>query len=415
MTLRNQPLPAHAALISAPDVWMESDALAQLADVAALPGCVRAAGMPDLHPGRGFPVGAVVATRDVVYPQLVGGDAGCGARILFTRVHRASADRLERRARDAWSGEAAHEVDAEVLFRAAWAHGARGLADIEGLPGSLRALCAREPIAAELPESGDPERLLGAAGAARAFGGALGSIGGGNHFAEIARVTRVWDHGRASALGCERGSFAVLVHSGSRGLGAALEAAFRGGALVDGKAAEYLALLAGACRFAQANRILLAYRLACVLGAARESALGGGFDVTHNDVRIADVVGQRAFLHRKGAAPARDDEPTLVLGSRGTPSLVMSGTGSETALFSVAHGAGRRMRRGEAREKLRARYLRKQLARSGGGRVVCDDGDVLYEEHPDAYKDIAPIIDALVAHATARRVAELTPVLTVKL
>src|SRR5262247_3768309 len=73
-------------VLTGPGVWMESEATRQLAAVAELEGCVRVAGMPDLHPGRGFPVGAVVATRGVVHPHLVGGDAGCGARVVVTSV-----------------------------------------------------------------------------------------------------------------------------------------------------------------------------------------------------------------------------------------------------------------------------------------------------------------------------------------
>src|SRR6185436_12119710 len=89
-------------LITGPGVWMESEATRQLAAIAQVEGCVHAVGMPDLHPGRGFPIGAVVATREVVHPHLVGGDAGCGARVVVTNVEKASPDRLERRLRTAF-------------------------------------------------------------------------------------------------------------------------------------------------------------------------------------------------------------------------------------------------------------------------------------------------------------------------
>src|SRR4051812_33812220 len=110
-------------LISGPDVWMESEATRQLDAVAGLAGCVHAAGMPDLHPGRGFPIGAVVATRDVVYPHLVGGDAGCGARLVVTTVDRVAPDRLERRLRDAFDSEPLAEADPAALFEAVWQRG----------------------------------------------------------------------------------------------------------------------------------------------------------------------------------------------------------------------------------------------------------------------------------------------------
>ncbi len=81
----------------------------------------------------------------------------------------------------------------------------------------------------------------------------------------------------------------------------------------------------------------------------------------------------------------------------------------------MAHGAGRRMGRSEARAKIKARYARAELSRTPlGGRVICGDPDLLYEEHPDAYKPIAPVVESLVEAGLATPVAELVPVLTVK-
>jgi release factor H-coupled RctB family protein len=395
-------------LISGPDVWMEGEATRQLAAVAQLEGCVHAAGMPDLHPGRGFPIGAVVATRDVVHPHLVGGDAGCGVRVAVTRVERTSPDRLERRLRAAFEAQL-FDGDPEALFEAVWQRGARGLADAAGVPDDLRWLAAREPELAG-PPSGDstPYRA--------GFAAALGTIGGGNHFAELARVGRVLDPEAGARIGLVRDAVVAVAHSGSRGLGAALHDAWGIQALRGDDRARYLGELAGACRFAHANRLVLAYRLLSALGALRDHTLRGGFDVSHNDVRGEAVAGAPAWVHRKGAAPAPADELTIVLGSRGAPSWLMKGTGAPAGLASVAHGAGRRMTRGEAADKLKHRYRRTELARSAlGGRVLCDDKALLYEEHPDAYKAIEPVICALEAHGQATRVAALAPIVTVKL
>lgn len=74
------------------------------------------------------------------------------------------------------------------------------------------------------------------------------------------------------------------------------------------------------------------------------------------------------------------------------------------------------MTRSEAVEKLRHRYRRSEVVRSAlGGRVICDDKQLLFEEHPDAYKAIEPVIGALEIHHQATRVADLTPIATVKL
>ncbi len=402
---------APTVLLSGPDVWMEGEATHQLAAVAGVEGCIRVAGMPDLHPGRGVPIGAVVATRDVVHPQLVGGDAGCGARLVATTVERMNPDQLERRLRDGFADELFESADPAALFEAVWRHGARGLAALEGVPDGLRRLAALEPDRDDdLPPSADarPYRV--------GFERSLGTIGGGNHFAEISRVGPVLDREAGARIGLERGALVVLAHAGSRGLGTALAATWGTRVLRSTERDHYLAELAGACRFARANRLALTYRLLAALGALRDHTLRGSFDVSHNDIRNEAVAGTAAWIHRKGAAPAPADALTIVLGSRGAPSWIMKGAGSEAGLRSVAHGAGRRMKRSEAQDKLKAKYRRAALGRTPlGGRVICDDKALLFEEHPDAYKAIEPVIQALETHGAATRVAALTPIATVKL
>jgi release factor H-coupled RctB family protein len=400
-----------ATLVTGPGVWMESEATSQLAATLRLRGCVRAVGMPDLHPGNGHPIGAVVATRGSVHPHLVGGDAGCGARLVVTTVARMDADRLERRLEAAFDDDVWAQVDAAALFEAVWHRGGRGLAELEGVPDGLRWLAAREPHQDGMGASGDPQRFR------FGFERSIGSIGGGNHFAEVSRVTEIADHQVAGGLGLERNALVVLAHSGSRGLGTALGVAWGGHIAEQGDAelGRYLGELTGACRFASANRLVLSYRLLSALGALRDHTVRGGFDITHNDVRQEIVDGRPAWVHRKGAAPAYADADTVVLGSRGAPSWIMRGTGSEYGLRSVAHGAGRRMTRADALSKLKHRYRRAEVARSAlGGRTICDDSALLFEEHPDAYKAIEPVIAALETHQLASRVAALTPVVTVK-
>ncbi|WP_437829692.1 RtcB family protein [Sorangium sp. So ce1153] len=401
-------LPAHARLVARDDVWIEGNAVQQFARVAALPGCVRAVGMPDLHAGRGIPVGAAFAFAGRVVPQLVGSDAGCGVRLVATAVGRMAPDLIERRARQAMEDDPLDGCDPGEVFEQVWRRGARGIAEIDGAPEALARLAAAEPEDGLRP-SGDPSPYRAG------YEGALGSVGGGNHFVEIARVGAVRDAASAEVLGLAAGELVVLAHSGSRGLGGALGQRWTD-AVLEGDAAEpYLGELAGACRFAQANRFLLAYRMLRVLGASRPSKIAGGLDLIHNDVTRETVGGEPVWVHRKGAAPARGSDFTVVLGSRGAPSWVMRSCDAEAGLRSVAHGAGRKMGRGEAREKIAARYRRRELARTElGGRVVCDDPALLLEEHPDAYKPIEPVVESLVEAGLATAVAPLVPVLTVK-
>ncbi|MCB9762146.1 MAG: RtcB family protein [Alphaproteobacteria bacterium] len=400
-------LPVHARILARDDVRVEGDAVDQLARVAGFPGCVRAVGLPDLHPGPGIPIGAAFAFRDAVWPGLVGGDAGCGARLVALSKTRMRGDALERRVREWTEGPPLPDADPDALLAAVWARGPRGLAEVPGVPASLAALAE-----VEAPEPDGPVAPLPFEGR---FGASLGTVGGGNHFAEISEVTEVADKPRARALGLRHGGTVVLVHSGSRGLGKALADRWGLRALTGADQAQYLGELAGALRFARANRLVIAWRLLGALGSARPSRVAHQVDLIHNSVVRGTLGGQGVWVHRKGSAPAEAGQPTVVLGSRGTPSWVMEGTGSEDSLASVAHGAGRAMGRSEAVAKLKPAMTRKSLLRTAsGGRVICDDPELLYAEHPKAYKPIGPVVDSLVEAGLARPVAALLPQFTVK-
>ena len=59
-------------------VWLEDNAIQQLHTTAQLPHIQAAVGLPDLHAGRGYPIGAAFFSSQHFYPALVGGDIGCG-------------------------------------------------------------------------------------------------------------------------------------------------------------------------------------------------------------------------------------------------------------------------------------------------------------------------------------------------
>lgn len=409
---RPSELPEHARLLALESVWMEGDAITQLARAAAMPDCVAAVGMPDLHAGPGIPIGVALQFGETIHPHLVGGDAGCGARVISFGKLKVRGDQLERRIRDHFSSPVLDALidleglDPIELLEAVWHGGSRALASLR-VDEDLAAFADQDPEPEFLPPSAALPEFL----AVPEFAGALATIGGGNHFVELGQVGELIDADAAAAIGLARRGHAILAHSGSRGLGRALAAHFGMQALCDPAAQrDYLGLLAGAIRYAQANRLLLAWRMLEACGAARASRIEGSFDLIHNFV----ARGESGWLHRKGCAPARANEPTVILGSRGAPSWIMRGCGNAACLCSVAHGAGRRMTRSEARAKLALRHKRASLGRTATGRVICDDKDLLYEEHPDAYKAIEPVIDSLEAAGAATRVASIEPLVTVK-
>lgn len=79
-----QNLSERVNLIAATDTWIEGDAIQQLQNTAKLPSMAYVSGMPDLHPGRGYPVGAAFFSTERIYPALIGGDIGCGMALWQT-------------------------------------------------------------------------------------------------------------------------------------------------------------------------------------------------------------------------------------------------------------------------------------------------------------------------------------------
>jgi release factor H-coupled RctB family protein len=106
----------------------------------------------------------------------------------------------------------------------------------------------------------------------------------------------------------------------------------------------------------------------------------------------------------------------VIPGSRGAFTYVVAPKEpSERSAFSLAHGAGRKWSRSDSRARLEKRFSAKDLARTElGSHVICEDKELLYEEAPQAYKNITIVIDDLVTHGLAEVVAILRPLVTYK-
>ena len=361
---------ASVRIIASPQSWIDSMAVDQLRQTAALEGIDAVVGLPDLHAGRGIAVGAAFWSRDRVFPHLVGSDIGCGMALWQTDapLRKFRLDAAERK--------------------------------LHGLDESWDGDCA-----GALAESGLPPSLLPAA---------LGTIGGGNHFAELLRVEQMLDAERLAASGLDSGHVLLMVHSGSRGLGQAIldqHLASGVGRSLLAKTPDFTAYLQAhdqAMRWAVLNREVIAARFLERLDMAGARLL----DICHNSV----TPHQYGWLHRKGAAPA-DKGLIVVPGSRGDLSYVVRPRRERAgeALHSLAHGAGRKWSRSEARDKLARRYRVADLERTAlGSRVICEDRALIYEEAPPAYKDIHRVIRDLEEAGLIDAVATLRPLLTYK-
>ncbi|MDH1527452.1 RNA ligase RtcB family protein [Pseudomonas mosselii] len=361
-----------AVLVAADDTWIEGKAIQQLETTARLGGMHRVAGMPDLHPGRGYPVGAAFFSVGRLYPALVGNDIGCGMALWRTDIPTAKLhpDKLEKRL-----------GNLDLPLDETW----------------------QEAVASfGLPATGH-ER-------------SLGTIGGGNHFAELQQLDESYDDAALAALGIERKHLLLLVHSGSRGLGEAILREqvdlFGHHGLEAGSeaSAHYLGRHDGALRFAEANRQLIARRMLDRLRADGDVLL----DINHNLVSPAQVDGLDGWLHRKGATPS-DQGAVVIPGSRGDYSYLVQPIADERSLLSLAHGAGRKWMRSECKDRLASRYSVEQLSRTAlGSRVICADRALIYEEAPEAYKAIDSVVGALREAGLVRVLARLKPVLTYK-
>jgi release factor H-coupled RctB family protein len=360
-------------LIGSPSIWIEGEALRQLDEVAKFPGMRLSVGMPDLHPGKGSPVGAAFLSEGVLYPSLVGSDIGCGMSLWAT-------DLPARKAR------------------------------AERLAGKLDGI--------DRPWEGDTATWLADRGLEPTeHDQALGTPGRGNHFVEIQQVHEARDGEALAALGIAEDRLCVLTHSGSRGFGEAVlrrhAARFGAAGAAPGspEGTEYLEAHDRAVRWAEANRDLCTHRALEAIGAGGTRIL----DVCHNSVTAAVIDGCACWLHRKGAAPT-DRGPVVVPGSRGDLSfLVQPNPDREDALRSLAHGAGRKLARHEAKGKLKGLYRRGDLERNPfGGRVVCGDELLLWEEAPECYKDASSVVGDLEAAGLLSVIAACRPVVTFK-
>lgn len=357
-------------VISSDQSWIEDDAIRQLELTANLPGMERAVGLPDLHPGKGIPIGAAFLSKGIIYPHLVGNDIGCGMGLWQTDIS-VSKFKLDKSVKKLTGFEEPWEQD-----------GGREL-EAQGLPSDL-------------------------------WRYALGTIGGGNHFAEFQRVETIVDEVLFQESGLDKQAIKLLVHSGSRGLGQSIleqhAAQYGGEGLTAGTEAfaAYIAAHNQAVHWAEVNRGVIAQRFLSALRAEGKRA----FDICHNSVTPHG----EGWLHRKGAAPS-DKGLVVIPGSRGTLSYIVRPRieASDISLCSLAHGAGRKWKRSDAKGRLSKRYSISDLARTPlGGRVICEDKALIFEEAPEAYKDVAIVITDLEAAGLIDVVATLRPLITYK-
>ncbi len=433
------------------------EALQQVANVATLPGMVRASfAMPDVHWGYGFPIGGVAATDvadgGVVSPGGVGFDISCGVRLLAADAGLADLrprlgelmDALDRAIpRGLGQGAVWRLSGPDELTRVLLGGARYAVEQGHGVPRDL-ARCEDGGAVGDADPGQVSQRAV-----ERGLG-QLGSLGSGNHFLEVQEVAEVLDGTTAAAFGLRQGQLCVMIHSGSRGLGhqvcgdhvRLMEPAMRqyGIQVPDRQLAcvpadsppgrAYLGAMAAAANYGRANRQLLAQAARRAFSQVAGIGLELVYDVSHNLAKIethqVDGATRRLCVHRKGATRALppghpelpDDlaavgQPVLIPGTMGTASYVLAGVPGNEAFDSTCHGAGRVWSRHHALRQVSGKRLRAELEERGIA-VRPSSWRGLAEEAPAAYKDVDAVVAVSQAAGLGRLVARLVPVGVVK-
>jgi tRNA-splicing ligase RtcB (3'-phosphate/5'-hydroxy nucleic acid ligase) len=372
---------------------LESKAFEQAYNLAHLPFAFKhIALMPDCHMGYGMPIGGVLATTgDVVIPNAVGVDIGCGMIAVQTDIPN---DYLTRDHRFMIKGAIKQKVP--LGFNK---HNKNSPTRELGMP-------VREYVMPIV------ERELGNAEIS------LGTLGGGNHFIELQSG--------------DDGHIWVMIHSGSRNLGYKIcehynklakklnklwytsvdpkaDLAFLPIFSEEGRA--YINEMNYAVDFAHANRMEMLYQtlnaMKAIIGAfGNEEPI----NVAHNYAAFENHFGKNVMVHRKGATRAYEDQLGIIPGCQGSKSFIVKGKGNIHSFKSCSHGAGRCMGRKQAQRELILEDEIKRLDDMGVIHSIRTKKDL--DEAAGAYKDIDTVMKNQADLVDI--VTELTPICVVK-
>ena len=328
--------------------------------------------MPDCHGGMGMPIGGVLPTKDVVIPNAVGVDIGCGMCAVKTNIR---ARRLT-----------------EKILRKVIMKGIR-----ERIPLGMD---HHEEMQDEkyLPTGFDLEKLPVVVTNYKSIHHQVGTLGGGNHFIELQRD--------------DEGRLWIMIHSGSRNLGKQVGDFYNKKAkwlnelyyskveselmlpflpLKTHEFNDYWGEMNYCIAFAKCNRQLMMERIKEVIVDALPLAeFEPTIDIAHNYAAFENHFGANCIVHRKGAVRARVGEIGIIPGSQGTSSYIVEGLGNADSFMSSSHGAGRVMSRTQAIKTLNLENEIKKMESKGIVHSIRSQRDL--DEAASAYKDIDQVI-----------------------
>ena len=373
--------------------YVDAHAMKEIFNLSTLPFVFHhLAFMPDVHGGKGMPIGGVLATKGVVIPNAVGVDIGCGMCAVKTSLKVA-------------------DIPSAVLRKQ-----------------SLRGIRKQIPLGfdhhkeaqdeASMPQGFDIDKMSVVKRQYVSATKQVGTLGGGNHFLELQKDTD--------------GTLWIMIHSGSRNLGAQVGSYYNEKAKVlnirwfsnvdpdidmaflpmqSDEAHAYWDEMNYCIEFALCNRKLMMERICQTIGEVYPDVqFEPMINIAHNYAVWENHFDENCIVHRKGATRARVGEIGIIPGSQGTKSYIVEGLGNVDSFQSCSHGAGRAMSRTEA---VRSLSLEAEVAKlEAQGIVHAIRGQKDLEEAAGAYKDI----DEVMANQTdlVKIVTELSPVAVIK-
>ncbi|XP_067906157.1 RNA-splicing ligase RtcB homolog [Heterodontus francisci] len=440
-------------------------AMKQIGNVAALPGIVhKSIGLPDVHSGYGFAIGNMAAfdTNDpqaVVSPGGVGFDINCGVRLLRTNLDEGDVQPVKEQLAQAMFDHIPVGVGSKGVIP-------MGAKDLEealemGVDWSLREGYAWAEDKEHCEEYGrmlqaDPSKV--SAKAKKRGLPQLGTLGAGNHYAEIQVVDEIYNDYAARKMGIDhKGQVCVMIHSGSRGFGhqvatdalVAMEKAMKRDNIIvndrqlacarinSQEGQDYLKGMAAAGNYAWVNRSSMTFltrqAFAKIFNTTPDDLdLHVIYDVSHNIAKVEEHVvdgkQKTLLIHRKGSTRAfpphhplipvdyqLTGQPVLIGGTMGTCSYVLTGTeqGMTETFGTTCHGAGRALSRAKSRRNLDFQDVLDKLADKGIAIRVASPKLVM-EEAPESYKNVTDVVNTCHDAGISKKAIKLRPIAVIK-
>ena len=358
--------------------YLEDGAEEQARHLARLPFAFHhIAIMPDSHQGFGMPIGGVLATKNYIVPNAVGGDIGCGMNAVKTDIKAADItydkvkEIIEKARKLIPVGQNSREKDYKEYEDR-----------LPKLPSFQEPLSVEKEIPTSIRQ--------------------LGTLGGGNHFIEIQKGNYgfVW----------------LMLHSGSRHLGQVINNSYNGKAVKwgydkfheippkwdlaplpastntkdDSIGVRYVREMEYAVEYAFENRKLMMELLQdSVNKVFPKTEFSEMINIAHNFVAMESHFGEWVYVHRKGATRAYKGQLGIIPGSQGTFSYIVRGRGNPESFMSCSHGAGRKLSRNKAKEQLKLSEQQRLME----GIVHDINSQKALDEAPGAYKDIEQVME----------------------